>query len=175
MFLSTIHKADIINTGKRDRQGNVMQKLRLINDYNKYMGGVDRNDELIGTYSSVRKSMKWTKKVAFHFIEEAILNSFLLSKKANNKKRFLDYKMESISFLSAGGSTASAPDAADRFSGRHFPEVIPPTAKKQKPQKRCVVCNDNGRRKETTYQCKKCPENPGLCAAPCFESYHTKP
>ncbi len=41
------------------------------------MGGVDRNDGMIGTYSSVRKSMKWTKNVAFqkmlcclHFVKK---------------------------------------------------------------------------------------------------------
>jgi hypothetical protein len=65
-FLSSIHKYNIVDTRKRDRHGNTVQKLQVIDDYNKYMGGVDRNDGMIGTYSSVRKSMKWTKKVAFH-------------------------------------------------------------------------------------------------------------
>ena len=54
------------------------------------MRGVDRNDALIGNYTSVRKSLKWATKVAFHFIEEAILNAFILLKKANpGKIRFM--------------------------------------------------------------------------------------
>ena len=57
------------------------------------MGGIDRNDAMIGNYSSVRKSMKWTTKVAFHLIEEAVLNSFILFNKVNGKKRFLQLKL----------------------------------------------------------------------------------
>ena len=55
--MSTIHKANVIDTRKRDRNGNGIRKLKLVDDYNKFMGGVDRNDEMIGTYSAVRKSM----------------------------------------------------------------------------------------------------------------------
>ena len=175
-FLSTIHKANMVNTGRRDRQGNQIRKLQVIHDYNRYMGGVDRNDEMIANYNSVRKSMKWTKKVAFHFIEEAVLNSFLLKKKSDITKRFLKFKLEAISsLLAAAGTDVAAPAATDRLSGRHFPELIPPTPMKQKPQKRCVVCTRNKRRKESIYQCGDCPEKPGLCAAPCFRLFHTQP
>ena len=82
-FLSTIHQANVINTRKRDRHSNVVRKLQLVDDYNKYMGGVDRNDEMIGTYSCRQKSMKWTKKVAFHFITEGLLKlTFYMQRKA---------------------------------------------------------------------------------------------
>ena len=36
-----------------------------------------------------------------------------------------------------------------RLVERHFPERIPPTEKKARPSKRCVVCYKNNRRKET--------------------------
>ena len=60
--------------------------LKLVQDYNKNMGGVGRNDALIGNYNPVHKSLKWTKKVAFYFIEEALLNAFILFNKANPGK-----------------------------------------------------------------------------------------
>ena len=50
------------------------------------MGGVDRNDALIGNYSSVRKTFKWTVKVVFHFIEEAFLKTYILNEKFGVKK-----------------------------------------------------------------------------------------
>ena len=174
-FLSTIHKANMVNTGRWDRQGNQVRKLQVVHDYNRYMGGVDRNYEMLANYISVRKSMKWTKKVAFHFIEEAVLNAFLLNKKTDNRKRYLKFKMEAITaLLASGGADLAAPTAADWLSGCHFPEVIPPTPMKQNPQKRCVVCTRSQRRKESRYQCGDCPERPALCAAPCFRIYHTQ-
>lgn len=39
---STIHKANIINTRKRDKHGNVITKLQLVSHYNKYMGVLAR-------------------------------------------------------------------------------------------------------------------------------------
>ena len=57
------------------------------------MGSIDRNDAMIGNYSSVRKSMKWIREVVFHFIEEAVLNSFILFDKVIGKKRFLQFKL----------------------------------------------------------------------------------
>lgn len=57
-FLSTIHKYVVVDTTKKDRDGNVLRKLQVVNDCNKNMGGVGRNDGMIGTYSSIRKTMK---------------------------------------------------------------------------------------------------------------------
>ena len=66
-FLSTIHRANVINTRKRDRYGNAVRKLQLVDDYNKYMGGADRNDEMIGTYSCMRRKYEVGKKIGFPF------------------------------------------------------------------------------------------------------------
>jgi len=38
-----------------------------------------------------------------------------------------------------------------QFLERHFPERIPPTKKKTRPTRRCVVCYKNNRRKETVF------------------------
>lgn len=46
------------------------------------------------------------------------------------------------------GTEPSAPTASDRFSGRHFPELIAPTQSKQNPQKRCVVRTSNKKEKK---------------------------
>ena len=92
-FLSTIRQMESARTGKKNKQGEDIIKPVLVNHYNRFIGGIDRNDAMIGNYSSVRKSMKWTTKVAFHFIEEAVLNSFILFNKVIGKKRFLQFKL----------------------------------------------------------------------------------
>ena len=57
-----------------------------------FVGDVDRNDEMLPTYCSVTENLKimnWTKKVAFHFIKVAILNTFLPDKKQDNGKHLI--------------------------------------------------------------------------------------
>jgi hypothetical protein len=175
-FLSTIHKANIVNIGKGDFHGNEISKLQVVHDYNKYMGGVDKNDEILANYKTVRKTMKWTKKVAFHFIEEAIFNALILWKKNGNHERFLKFKLGFITELLAmgGAHIDEIVGANNRLSGRHFPEIIAKTPKKTNPQKRCIDCTSSGIRKESRYQCANCNNKPGLCVAPCFQIYHTQ-
>ena len=57
---------------------------------------------------------------------------------------------------------------------RYFLELIPQSEKKEKMQKRCQICHEEGRRKETHYQCKNCHTHSGICPAPCFEKFHSK-
>ena len=85
-FLSTVHSAE----ASRDKNGKE-GKFVVNQDYKKYMGGEDKNDAIIATYSSCRKTLKWTTKVVIHMIEEAMLNAFILYDKSTpgKKMRFL--------------------------------------------------------------------------------------
>ena len=121
-------------TGKKNKQGEDIIKPVLVNHYNRFMGGIDRNDAMIGNYSSVRKSMKWTTKKAFHFIEEAVLNSFILFDKVIGKKPFLQFELLLIHQM-LGDVTMEQNFQSLPTVGRHFLELIPPTDKK-----RCFVC-----------------------------------
>ena len=53
-FWSAINNTDVSNTNKNNKDGEVVSKLKLVQDYNKNIGGVDRNDALISNYTSVR-------------------------------------------------------------------------------------------------------------------------
>ena len=113
------------NTNKKNKDGKIVSKLKL----------VDRNDALIGNYTSVRKSLKWTTKVAFYFIEEAILNAFVLFSKANpGKIQFMHFKLNVIK-STISRSQPSVPSYDLPLVGRHFLQLIPPTAAKSNPQK----------------------------------------
>ena len=96
-FLSTIHKMKEERIPKRGCNEIPSTKLSLISDYNKYMGGVDRNNAFIGNYTCVPKTFKRTVKVVMHLIEEAVLNAFILYDKTYpNKMPFMNFKMEVI-------------------------------------------------------------------------------
>jgi hypothetical protein len=58
-----------------------------------------------------------------------------------------------------------------RFTEQHFLEHIPTTGKKARPQKRCILCSKDDKRKESIYWCSECEA--GLCLDGCFKKYHT--
>ena len=113
-------------------------------------------------YTSLRKTYEWTIKVTIHFIEEAVLNAFILyNKQFPGKMPFMNYKMEVIE-KSLQRASATDETNIDLKIGRYFLQLIPPTETKSNPQKRCVVCLQHGRRKESRYQCKHCPSHHGF-------------
>ena len=62
----TFHTAAMEGTGRNDRvTGEAVVKPKVINDYNKLMGGVDRSDQLGQCFGFVRKTLK-AYKIYFH-------------------------------------------------------------------------------------------------------------
>ena len=144
----------------------------LIVDYNKHMGYVDKNDQVLASHTCVRKCRKWTTKVAFHFFEEAIHNAFILFRLKNTSTTFKDFKVKLLDLM-INNPVADPCRHLPRKIGRHFLEPIPATGKKVGPTKRCIVCTKNKSRRETRYQCQDCPDHPPLCVHPCNQRYHT--
>ena len=95
-FLSLIHGIKIERVPKKSREETTASKFSLVNEYNKFMGGVDRNDALTGNYSSVRKTLKWTVSCVT-FYRGSFLNSYILNEKFGvKKKHFFAFKLEII-------------------------------------------------------------------------------
>lgn len=138
-FLSSIHKRETVLTKKNDREGKPIKKERLVNDYNKFMGGVDKNDAVIGNYSSVRKCLKWTTKVFLHFLEEALYNAFVIFSSQNNI-RFVDFKTSVVNDMLEYPGADAFHHSLQRKCGHHFTERLPPTEKNNAFSKRCVWC-----------------------------------
>ena len=52
----------------------------MIHDYNLYMIGVDKLDQLMRYYSFFHKSVKWWRKVFFWVVEVAVVNAYIIYK-----------------------------------------------------------------------------------------------
>ena len=91
-----MHKADSVNVNRRNRRNDQIQKPTVIHDYNQKMGGVDKNDAMVGNYSCIRKSYKWYSKIFFHFLEEAVYNAFVMYYKVEEgkKHKFMQFKLK---------------------------------------------------------------------------------
>jgi len=61
----------------RDEHGNAI-KPAIVADYNCHMGHVDNLDRLANSYTASRRTWKWTKKLFFHLLDLAIVNSYIL-------------------------------------------------------------------------------------------------
>ena len=53
-------------------------KPQIVADYSRHMGFVDKGDRMANSYSICRRTLKWTKKLFFHLLDLAILNSYIL-------------------------------------------------------------------------------------------------
>ncbi|KAI4454280.1 piggybac transposable element-derived protein 4 [Holotrichia oblita] len=62
------HSATLVSTEKQKRNGDEIFKPRCVIDYNNAKKGVDYSDQMSSYHTSVRKSLKWYRKVVFQLI-----------------------------------------------------------------------------------------------------------
>ena len=96
LILSTIYDAVEINTGKKDRHGNSIIKPESVHEYTINMRGCDLSDQLMTSYSMLRHSVKWWRKLFFHLFALCINNAYIVYKKFNNNPVPHDTFMEQL-------------------------------------------------------------------------------
>ena len=75
--VSSIHGNEIEEVQRRGEK-ELTNKPRMINQYNCFMNGVDKCDQMLASYSIQRKTTKWWKKLFFQMVELSIINSMVL-------------------------------------------------------------------------------------------------
>ncbi|XP_039503935.1 piggyBac transposable element-derived protein 4-like [Pimephales promelas] len=153
---STIHEAFSGHTVKRKvKEAGVWQTKDIpipdaVVDYNKNMGGVDVSDALIGYYTVHHKTMKWYKTFFYHFIDIAVVNSFLLHKEL--------FKMRKE-------PTLTKPLTQKIFRERLAAEMLsfaeasaPPPPPPPPPQPTCMPMYYGGDATQARRYCRRCQE-----------------
>lgn len=148
-----------------------------IGQYNQYMGGVDTSDQMLGTNSVHRKTMRWPITVFQHFVDIAVTNSFIIHKERANQLQERPMTRQAFQEkLSAQllGVTVATSKPKTAPAQNHFPV---PTAnpdgleKEQKAtvgRRKCALC-----KRSTPWRCEGC--NVGLCLQldrNCFRDFH---
>ena len=84
-FLTTIHmaKCSLPITAKRREKDGTQKDVECppcLPDYQKFMRGIDRGDQMMGYYNVGRRSRKWWKRDFSYLIEVCLLNAYVLHK-----------------------------------------------------------------------------------------------
>ena len=157
---------------KKDGEQQDVDCLLMISSYNKYMGSVDRNDQMKSYYA-----IKFRSRNGGIF-DRCIVNGHILeSESPNHEQRSLkDFRLELAKklirdFISRKRPGRPSLELAARFTERHFSSYLPTNEKGKVKERRCHVCSTKDKPKKTSYYCKDC--GVGLCVAPCFRIHHT--
>ena len=119
----------------------------MMNFYNKFMGGVDCNEQLLQYIVFSMQTLKWWKKVGFRLLNLAMVNSFILysewfKEKFPHKQKPRDNEFRlSVTKQLLSSTTAPIPQSRCtgtvmidyvRMNGQHFSKRIDtPNGKKQ--------------------------------------------
>ena len=170
--LTITNKHSVEMVPVKNRRGEVKMKPNVIRDYNNGMSGIDRSDQMLSYYQGLRKTVRWYKKVGFHFIEMFVHNAHCLYNKYGDKEmRLYDFRLKLIKHMIGPVHEVDVPKPIENL---HYlvPLQPKPDSKKKFPTKQCRRCRGNKLRRETRYFCAACPSQPALCLEPCFPLYH---
>ena len=194
-LLTSLYSAnDQVTCKRRTKQHGVYSELTLpqplaIHEYNQYMNGVDRSDQMLTCHNVSKKCRRWWKTLFFHLIDIGVVNGFLLfqSYRAKNpevealhrpnKYSIVDFR-EALIRQIVGWHEYDDPPAYEKktpgesqFEAVHMPKV-------SEHRRQCAVCFKEGRgqRKVNTYcsapQCQKYLHI--QTGSNCFETWHSK-
>ena len=152
----------------------------VVDTYNKLMGGVDRGDQYRKYYEIRMKSHKVYKYIFWFLVEISILNTYLLQNYSPRTGKMLtnfkDFRVELAKLLIGtyqGRKRRGRPvrllpaPSPQRPNLTHFP--------RKTTKGRCVYCQQNGKRRETTWHCTGCNTrlcHTGIDTSDCFANYH---
>jgi len=89
-ILSNMHASPV--DGNFTKESGQAIKPRVVEDYNAYMGIVDKSDRMVNSYGIAHRTWKWTKKLFFHLTDLTILNAFLIHKSCGGKMTHKNFR-----------------------------------------------------------------------------------
>ena len=184
--LSTIHAGnDKVTCERRTKRNGKFEKVslpqpRAIQDYNQFMNGVDRSDQMLSCHNTSLKYYRWWKALFFHVVDIAVVNGFLLFQKHRQQhpdeealQRSSSYSIvefrEALIRQICSCEEYDDPPAYERSAPGHsqFQTDHIAEASEDGVRRNCFVCYKEGRgeKRVTTY-----------CAAPqCNKFLHITP
>lgn len=181
-LLSTVsNPLKIEKVSRRQKDGSLkdIDGPEIVVLYGKYMGGVDRSDQLRSLYSVSRKSLRWWRYVFWWLLDTSIVNGYILMRESPRHELFTRNKVKKdrtlLSFRLALANQLIGKIQEVRMRKRSIETVANPRVNhwpmKMATRSRCVYCHQvKHERHESMYQCTHCRVH--LCIT-CFQPYHS--
>ena len=190
-MMSTVpeHGDDLCDTVKKTRSGVAIKKPKCVIANNETKKGVDISDQFAAYNTSLQKSDKWYRKVAFKLLTATcVVNSLVLYKYfCLTKKKFkiTEFKENITMSLTENSICESTSLSSKRATTSKFegPRTNHQIIEIKKIRKICVFCYEqiklneglkmarNRTRRVHTF-CEDCAGKPFLCVS-CFNTKHT--
>ena len=179
LLMSNCHTPEMTNVQRKKKDGTIQEVSCPvpIAFYNKYMGGMDHADQMIGLYDLDRKSGKWWRKVYFRLLLTSVFNAYIVFVEKNHKKiPYIHYFVNLAESMIHYGRSKLGKRKKTKRVGRHSASFSKMDAVgdhlplKNKNRSWCIRCTSRKIEKRTNFVCKKC--NIPLCME-CFVAYHS--
>ncbi|KAM3877681.1 piggyBac transposable element-derived protein 4-like [Diretmus argenteus] len=182
---TTIHPAysgeTVLRWKKTDagRERVPIPRPTAVGEYNRYMGGVDTSDQMLGTNTAHRKTKRWNTTVFQHLLDISVTNSYIIHKElcAEQGKKHMtrqNFQEKLVAQLIGVPLQRSTPTTQAHLP---VPTNTDTTLGRKSDRKRlnCVLCYRKSKKKMcVSWKCEAC--DVGLCLRPernCFKEYHT--
>lgn len=188
LFLSNFHNPqdeDLVRRKQKDGKTEDVKCKKLVKDYNKHMGYVDKSDMLKSCYELDRKSRKWWHRIFWHFLDLSVVNAFILFKAqiTGAGMSLKEFKVAVVSGLVGAFPKISQARLKPTESSSKFKVNVPLEKRFDKvahlPQHgrkvRCANCSTKAEPHRTRWHCTSCEV--GLCLSEkrnCFIPFHTE-
>lgn len=178
-MLTNIHASPAEGNFRNERGKAVIPPI--VADYKHHMRRLRKEKWKANHYSISRPSWKWTKKLFFHLLDLAILNSYILLSSCGGRK--ISHSCFRLTLVNGMLAHAWQIQRIQRPMGR--PAVTDMRVSRLEEcdsehwpgpsitQLRCRVCSIRGLTQKVFVKCVKC--DVGLCVKKsCFKEYHTE-
>ena len=89
-MLSSIHDGSHVLKQRRSRVAQV-RKPSMIEQYNQYMRGVDKCNQLLSYYRFPHRTVKWWRRAFFHLLDIAVVQAYILYRQSPQNNRHLTH------------------------------------------------------------------------------------
>ena len=126
------------------RRGELKEKPSVIADYNEFMLGVDKLDQLMSYYSFLHKSVKWWRKIFFWLLEVVVINAYIIYKqlarlRGERPMSHLEFRRKLILSLSEPICSSAPHSTRTRTSRTERLQPVPHFLQKERKRRDCGV------------------------------------